>query len=373
MKPGSVSRAVCKLELCARLLQDEKLLKWCKFHLGWYTDKLPPQEETVTQKDADEAVNAVAKIGISLSTQEILHRLGQFGGGFQSIEFVEETLARLDREKRGNDNTHYRSNLLRVIGVCANAAYQHASHLHAAFSFGNIPRRQFDVIRERVDDLLLDVCPEAIEKFMAAYERLGSKSTEDWSHALTAARRVIKAVADALYPPQDTPKGARKLGEEQYINRLWAFLDEHVPAGSDKDLAKAHIDYLGSFLQRLNEKASKGVHAQVFYEEAVRAVLYTYLALGDVLEFASAGVTSALKEKGKIDIDTASIDELASTEGMSAGLAKQIVKARVKSPFKSVDELTALKGVGPKTLDKIRMACIAVIPIAHPQLHETET
>ncbi|WP_286806081.1 hypothetical protein, partial [Marinimicrobium sp. UBA4209] len=72
---------------------------------------------------------------------------------------------------------------------------------------------------------------------MSAYERLSSTSSEDWSHALTAARRVIKDVADSIYPPREAKLGERKLGNDQYINRLWAFLDENAKSGSDKDLA----------------------------------------------------------------------------------------------------------------------------------------
>ncbi len=200
------------------------------------------------------------------------------GGGFRSVEFIEDRLAMLIREKRGNDGTHYQTHLQDTLVPAANAAYAHASLKHATY-FGSIPRRQFDVIRERVDDLLLDVCPEAIEKFMKAYEGLGSRSAEDWSLALTATRRVIKAVADVMYRPRRTERGERNLGEEQYLNRLWSFLDENMSASSDKDLAKAHVDYLGSFVHRLNEKASKDVHAAVSYEEAVRVVLYTYLTL----------------------------------------------------------------------------------------------
>ena len=129
---------------------------------------------------------------------------------------------------------------------------------------------------------------------MSAYEKLASSSTEDWSLALTSCRRVIKAVADILFPPQKEKINGRLVGDEQYINRLWAFLDQNVVHGSDKNLAKAHVDYLGAFLQKLNDKASKGVHASVSHKEAVRAVLYTYLTLGDILEFADKGVEKAL-------------------------------------------------------------------------------
>lgn len=285
-KLGELSTALRKIELCARLIDDKSLINWCKFHFGALILKLPKQPDVVGKKYIDELVISLNKLEIKYTLDEINARLGESGGGFNSIEFVENALIKFNKEKKGNDGTLYRYSIERTLNTCANAAYDHATRLYKTYTFGDIPSTQFDIIRNQVDDLLLDICPDAIEKFMSAYERLGSRSEEDWSLALTATRRVIKAVADVLFPARNKEIKGRKLGEEQYINRLWAFLDLHVPKGSDKDLTKAHVKYLGSFIERLNKKASKGVHVKVKYKEAVRTVLYTYLTLGDILEFA---------------------------------------------------------------------------------------
>jgi DNA uptake protein ComE-like DNA-binding protein len=274
---------------------------------------------------------------------------------------LKNRLSQLHKQKSGNDGTHYINNLSGTISSVANAASKQAARLYASFAFGDIPRRQFDVIRERVDNLLLDICPDAVEKFMSAYEMLGSKSSEDWSLALTSCRRIIKAVSDELFPPSSEQRDGRKLGDEHYINRLWAFLDDNLEASSDKDLAKAHVNYLGSFLQRLNDKASKGVHSNVTYEEAVRAVLYTYLTLGDVLEFASVGVKTVLNRMGKLDINSAKYEEICSIQGITTGIAKEIIKKRVKTPYRSIEELLEIKGFGPKSLEKVQ-AYLTAIP-----------
>lgn len=357
-KEGATSLAVRKLELCAQLLDDKNLQRWAKFTLGAYQSRLPAPK-FVDQDYANKVVDKLHELKVPLTEDEVIHRLNHAGGGFNSIEYVERTLSRLNREKRGNDGTHYRDNLQKVIVTTSNAAYAHAAAILKRLSFGEIPSRQFNTIRDRVDNLLLDLCPEAIEKFMVAYERLGSSSAENWSQALTAIRRVLKAVADAVYSPRETEEGERKLGDEQYINRLWAFLDENAESGSDKDLAKAHIDYMGSFLQRLNEKASKGVHAEVTYSEAVRAVLYTYLTLGDLLEFAGRNIRGAIESTGKVDLNDASLETLSAVPGLSHALAKEIIKHRAKRKFLSVDELSSFKGVGAKTIEKLRNHCVA--------------
>ena len=176
-------------------------------------------------------------------------------------------------------------------------------------------------------------------------------------------RRIIKAVADVIYPPKDGKVAGRKVGDQQYINRIWAFLDENMTSSSDKDLAKAHIDYLGSFIGELNNKASKGVHSAVNHEEAVKTVLYTYLTLGDILDFTSESVSKALGERGKLNVNSATIEEMLSVPGMTNAIAKQIVKRRVKRAFASIEELKELKGVGPSTVQKLSVAMIA-LPIA---------
>ena len=356
IKIGELSAALRKLELIARLTNDKTLLRWCKFHFGKYEYEFLPLKKGDADKEyADQVIKKIEELKIPVSFQEIIPRILDSGGGFKSIETIEHILERLNKEKRGNDGTHYRNYLQNTISSCANAAAKHASRIYSTYSFGDIPRQQFDIIRERVDELLLDICPDAVEKFMSVYEKLASTSTEDWSLALTSCRRVIKEVADAIFPPQKEKINGRLVGEEQYINRLWAFLDQNVVHSSDKDLAKAHVDYLGAFLQKLNDKASKGVHALVTHKEAVRAVLYTYLTLGDILEFADKGVEKILSEKEKININTATITELCSLPGITKVLAKKIIKMRVKRKFKSLNELTKIKGIGPKTIEKIAL------------------
>lgn len=356
---NSTSTAVRKLQTAASLIDNKDLATWCDFQLGklYYLSKCKDEDLEVYISRIYEQLQ---KHKIPCTVEELDPRVSEAGGGFSSIEFIEDILNQMQKEKRGNDGTHYRLNLRRVISATANAAAIHANRLYASLAFGEIPRQHFDLIRNKVDNLLLDICPEVIEQFMMAYERLSSGRTEDWSHALTSCRRIIKAVADVIYPPKDEKVAGRKVGDQQYINRIWAFLDENMTSSSDKNLAKAHINYLGSFIEELNKKTSKGVHSDVSHEEAVRTVLYTYLTLGDILDFTGESVSKALKEKGKLNVNSASIEKMLSVPGMTNSIAKQIVKRRVKRAFASIEELKELKGVGPSTIKKLNVAMIAL-------------
>ena len=66
------------------------------------------------------------------------------------------------------------------------------------------------------------------------------------------------------------------------------------------------------------------------------------------------------KEAGKVNINTASASELQSLKGIGKKRAEQIIKDReANGPFTSPQDLTRIKGIGPKTLEK-NLAVITV-------------
>lgn len=55
-----------------------------------------------------------------------------------------------------------------------------------------------------------------------------------------------------------------------------------------------------------------------------------------------------------VDLNTATQKELVTLKGIGVSKAKAIISYRDKNCFKSVDELTKIKGVGKKLLEKNR-------------------
>ena len=59
-----------------------------------------------------------------------------------------------------------------------------------------------------------------------------------------------------------------------------------------------------------------------------------------------------MASKGKININTASKKELTTLKGVGDKIADRIIEYREANPFKKIDDLMNVKGIGQKVFDK---------------------
>ena len=59
----------------------------------------------------------------------------------------------------------------------------------------------------------------------------------------------------------------------------------------------------------------------------------------------------AASSAARVSVQTASVDELASIEGLNKKLAQAIVKAR---PFQTLEDVVKVRGIGEKMLQRLR-------------------
>ena len=162
--------------------------------------------------------------------------------------------------------------------------------------FSSVANDILERYRQRVDAHLAEVASDVLEQFTAAYRRMNEGDVESRSHALTSCRRILKAVADAVYPAQPIPVNdkagkARDVSDDKYINRLWLFIDNVSVGSTVAKSMHATLSEVGARIDRLNELANKGVHSEVTTGEVEWCVVQTYILTGEVLRLHSEKAT----------------------------------------------------------------------------------
>ena len=165
------------------------------------------------------------------------------------------------------------------------------SKTYSSVKFGSIPQNVFEETRTFVDNKLKELVPEALEKFVSVYDNLSSSKAEDWANAVHSCRRILKNLADKLYPPTDKviekiingKKEKIQLGKDQYVNRLMAFIECKSNSDTYKRIVGSNLEYIGNRLDSVCRAIHKGTHGEISKDEARRYVIYTYLLIGDIL------------------------------------------------------------------------------------------
>ena len=169
--------------------------------------------------------------------------------------------------------------------------YSYVLRRHYELKFSGIADDIFSRIRIKVDSAIGQHVPDAIQKLSAIYENLKSENPEDWSNAVHSCRRLLQDLADAIYPPREDivkeingSKKTIKLGPDNYINRLIAFIEEHSTSDRFNEIVGSHLRFIGERLDSVFKATQKGSHAKIVTrDEADRYVVYTYLITGDIL------------------------------------------------------------------------------------------
>ena len=141
-----------------------------------------------------------------------------------------------------------------------------------------------------VHDVLLrleSLSPDLSEMLYSMLKRFQfAETSEDLSQAALTCRRILKAVADKLYPPTPEVIDGHKLTEDKYRNRLWQYVKENF-SGREKETILAEIDDIGSRIDKLDNLANKGVHADISKSGIHRLITGIINLLYDLLSIKS--------------------------------------------------------------------------------------
>jgi len=156
-----------------------------------------------------------------------------------------------------------------------------------AIEFGDVAESIFDALRQDVDTFVRSHSPKAAEKLLAIAERMAEGNAEAYAEALTSCRRLLMTVADSVFPPSDNDwvDGSgkhRKVGANNYKNRLAAFIEARLISDSSQAILENELEHLCSRMDAVYEKVCKGVHANVSVEEARLAIIAAYIFIGEI-------------------------------------------------------------------------------------------
>jgi hypothetical protein len=295
-----VERYLMKAKRLARLLRDLDAQKWLDYELKGYPDKLSFSELGTCKRyaesggrltdgkywqlslpslearcKADEATLSSFNVNQPLAVAE------NFVVARATAELMSKQTNLLNRKK-----SDYQQNVS-LLSSLKGSIHSYATECYLAIEFSDIAQDIFEQTREDVDAFIRANCPEAAEKVVAINERMREDEAESRAAALTSCRRLLMSVADAIFPAtQDSyidGKGkTRKVGQEQYKNRLVAFLEKRLQSESTVAILTSEIEHLAARLDAVYEKNCKGVHDTVTAEEARLAVIQTYLMIAEI-------------------------------------------------------------------------------------------
>jgi|GEM_PF-1510392 hypothetical protein len=215
----------------------------------------------------------------------------------QVVETLGSVLSNIERQKNSIlADIKWGKSLLSKIRT---HIYNYVLNVNFQVKFENVTESIFQETKERVDAQLALICPDAIKKFVAAYERLSSDNPEEWSQAMSSCRNVLKEFADYVFPARKEPYKKRNgepllVTDNSYKNRLLAFIDINATGDKNKFLSSRASD-LENRIHTLNDLLSRGTHEGLDITDVRMLVFETYFLIGSLLGLASQdGSTSAL-------------------------------------------------------------------------------
>lgn len=307
-----LTNVALKASRLARLLNDFDVQKIMGYEVGGYPKLQPNTVSTETWQLAiaagrgfsseDSKTKEIRERIFSESIGELEEelRLGEASLAAARDPDVSVTSANPSQFVHGPPGNHVERNQARMRiakaskRLASRRAFIHdyASRKHYELKLSDIADDVFNRTRERVDSAIGVTVPDAVQRLSAVYENLQSENPEDWSNAVHSCRRILQDLADAVFPPQDEDRiaivsgkeQAVRLGKDNYINRIIAFVEDSSYSKRYEHLVGSHLKFLGERLDSIFKAAQKGSHDTIVSrEEADRYMIYTYLIVGDIL------------------------------------------------------------------------------------------
>jgi hypothetical protein len=156
-----------------------------------------------------------------------------------------------------------------------------ATETYYQLAFSGIAESIFQQHRTIIDTLLREKASDVLEMIPAINDRLVSGDLEAISQAMNSCRRIIKAFADAVYPPKDemilVDGQQYQIGSDKVLNRITLYLRDNLSSETRRER-------LNKTIRLIHDRSSAGSHSDITLDEARSLFLQTYIILGEILQ-----------------------------------------------------------------------------------------
>lgn len=161
-------------------------------------------------------------------------------------------------------------------------------------------------VADDVVSRISDIAPDISDKLWAALIGFeGAETNEQNAQVMTSCRRIFEYVVDRVAPESDElTESGHSIKKNKYRNRLYEYAMRCRKSDADIDMILASLDHLTAQWDKLNALANKGVHAEVYREEARRCFIRTILLLEDIVSLSKSPfpIQTELKEPDETDM-----------------------------------------------------------------------
>lgn len=169
--------------------------------------------------------------------------------------------------------------------------YNELEHFQRIKDFANTFHEFNDLDSSVISDLILnleEIHPKLFESLSAAAKVLSTAETEDeFAQASLTGRRFLENLADFLFPPSKENWNGRKVGKQEYKNRIWAYIEQTI---QENGLDGSKLKEFGLQVDDLVERFNKELHGDVdkgFLESAFTELI---VWLSNLIEFNSESI-----------------------------------------------------------------------------------
>ena len=136
-----------------------------------------------------------------------------------------------------------------------------------------------EIVSNEVMIRTIDLDPRLVEALHASLDGLyRARTSEQLSQCALSCRRFLERLADRLFPATDEKRGDRELGQNQWKNRLWAYVEDVIDSKAASSF-DTRLDEIGSRIDSVSDAAQSDVHRPEVVQVSIIRLIIGLLSL----------------------------------------------------------------------------------------------